>query len=215
MLNARRSQPTPLDFKYALARFSLPLASIEPHLKPPIATSKLDIVLEHLPERNVDDANANVLLGEDLSGEPDKKSKRYVPSQFPSFPSKHTYKWTEKQPARETDPRKIREQAAKEARHGEEALRHIHHVEKAAKEKSVKKAAGKDPKSQERHEMWEDTMEALMADRRHSHFAKSIVDEDEDRSMVVNSEQRYWRKGTSAKKNLPADLMDTHKGVSL
>ena len=208
MLNARRSQPTPLDFKYAFARFSLPLASIEPHLEPPVPASKLHLQLEYLPEQKLDDDSTIILLGEDLSGEPDKKSKPYVPNRFPSFPSKHTYKWSEKPPARETDPRKIREQAAKEARHGEEALRHIHNIEKAAKEKSVKKAAGKDPKSKERHEMWENTMEALMAERRHSQLRKPNEGEDEDRSMVVNSEQQYWRKGSFAKKNSPADLMD-------
>jgi transcription initiation factor TFIID subunit 8 len=204
MLNARRSLATPLDFKYALARFSLPLASIELHLKPPIPASKLHLQLENLPEQRLDADSTNVLLGEDLSGEPDKKSKPYVPKLFPSFPSKHTYKWSEKPPARETDPRKVREQAAKEARHGEEALRHIHNIEKAAKEKSVKKVASKAPKSKERHELWENMTDSFMADKRHSQLVKG--DEGEDRSMIVNSEQHYWRQGASAKKNPPADL---------
>ncbi|TVY38320.1 Transcription initiation factor TFIID subunit, partial [Lachnellula occidentalis] len=201
MHNARRSQPTPPDFEYALARFDLPLASIEPHLKPPIPKSKLVVNLDVEPaeEKSV---IAVALLGDDLSGESDKKVKPYIPKRFPSFPSKHTYKWTEKESARETDPRKIREEAAKAARQGEEALRRLVNVSKAGKEKDVKKAASKDPRSQERYELWEQTMSDLMSGKKPSGEA---VDATEDRSMIVNSDRRYYRKGAMVKRKPPTD----------
>jgi transcription initiation factor TFIID subunit 8 len=201
MLNARRSLPTPLDFKYALAEFDLPIASIEPHLRPPIPPSKLLVQLEPLPVEELPTSSAGVLLGSDLSGEPDKNEKRYIPKRFPSFPSKHTYKWTEKESARETDPRKIREEAAKAARQGEEALRRLTRVSKVGKEKDVKKAASKDPKSKERHEMWEQTMEDLLFGKQAS--TGEAAGQGDDRSMIVNAERPFFRKGAPAKRKPP------------
>lgn len=191
MLNARRPEPTPLDFEYALSKFDLPLASIRPHLRNPIPASKLYIQLESIPsEESTREREARLakLLGTELSGEPDKREKSYVPKKFIPFPSKHTYKWTEKESLRETDPRKIREEAAKSARHAEEALRRLVKVSKAGKEKDVKLAASRDPSSKERHELWERTMEDLLAGKDHAGAA------DEDQSMIVNSESQYFRK---------------------
>jgi transcription initiation factor TFIID subunit 8 len=201
MHNARRAQPTPLDFEYALSQFDLPLASIEPHLKPPIPKSKIQIHLGAEPQEAQSVVTVESLLGKDLSGASDKKVKPYIPKRFPSFPSKHTYKWTEKESARETDPRKIREEAAKAARQGEEALRRLVNVSKAGKEKDVKKAASKDPRSKERYHLWEQTMGELMAGKRPA----GGVDENEDRSMIVNSERRYYRKGALAKRKPPLE----------
>jgi hypothetical protein len=204
MLNARRSLPTPLDFKYALAEFDLPIASIEPHLHPPIPRSKILVQLEALPKKELPTSSTSILLGNDLSGEPDKKQKRYIPKRFPSFPSKHTYKWTEKESARETDPRKIREEAAKAARQGEEALRRLTRVSKVGKEKDVKKAASKDPRSKERHEMWEQTMADLLSGKQTS--TGEAASQEDDRSMMVNADRPFFRKGAPAKrKPLPTE----------
>lgn len=193
MRNARRSQATPIDFEYALAQFDLPIASIEPHLRPPVPKSKAQIHLEVQPAEAKSVVAVEALLGKELSGESEKKVKPYIPKRFPSFPSKHTYKWTERESARETDPRKIREEAAKAARQGEEALRRLVNVGKAGKEKDVKNAASRDPKSKERYHLWEKTMEGLMAGTLSG--AKK-----EDRSMIVNSDRRYYRKGALTKK---------------
>jgi hypothetical protein len=200
MRNARRSQPTPLDFEYALAQFDIPLASIEPHLRPPIPKSKLQIQLEAEEQEEQNRGIVESLLGKELSGESDKKIKPYIPKRFPSFPSKHTYKWTEKESGRETDPRKIREEVAKSARQGEEALRRLVNVGKAGKEKDVKKAAGKDPRSKARHELWEQTIGGLLAGKQ-----TAGAPEKEDQSMIVNSDQQYFRKGTVVKKKPPVD----------
>ncbi|KAK6583140.1 hypothetical protein PZA11_004216 [Diplocarpon coronariae] len=200
MLNARRSQPTPLDFTYALAEFQLPISSIEAHLKPPIPVSKLLIVLESQPEVELPTATASTdnLLGADLSGESDKNTKPYIPRRFPPFPSKHTYKWTEKESSRETNPRRIREEAAKAARQGEEALRRLTKVAKAGKEKDVKNAASKDPKSKERHEMWEKAMETLSSNKPDITIKGGV--EENDRGLIVNAARTYNRKGAPAKK---------------
>jgi transcription initiation factor TFIID subunit 8 len=203
MLHARRSLPTPLDFKYALEKFDLPIASIEPHLKPPIPLSRYLVQLEALPVEDLPTSSASILLEPELSGEPDKNEKVYIPKNFPSFPSKHTYKWTEKESARETNPRKIREEAAKAARQGEEALRRLTRVSKAGKEKDVKKVANKDPKSKERHEVWERTMDDLF-------LAKPLTGDgpgqESDQSMIVNANSPFFRKGAPAKRKPPLPI---------
>ncbi|RDL39085.1 Uncharacterized protein BP5553_03425 [Venustampulla echinocandica] len=204
MINSRRIHPMPFDFEYALSRFDLPLLSLEPHLKNPVDSSKLHIQLEADPPEAGSTVSIDALFANELSGAPEKKAKIYIPKRFPSFPSKHTYRWTEKESSRETDPRKIREEASKSARQGEEALRRFVNVSKAGKEKNVKKAASKDPKSKERHELWEKTMEDFMAGKRKSGLEKP--NENDDRSMIVNSDRVYYRKGALAKRKPPAEI---------
>jgi hypothetical protein len=207
MLNARRSQSTPLDFKYALSRFDLPISSLEPHLKPPIPASKSQVQLELEPVEEQKLGSQLLLLGEELNGESDKRAKPYIPKRFPAFPSKHTYKWTEKESERETNPRKIREEAAKVARQGEEALRRLNKFSKVGKEKDIKRTAEKDPKSKERHELWEMTMGTLLSGK--SAAPNGAPSKDKDHSLIVNSERRHFRKGVPRKKTgtLPADTV--------
>ncbi|CZT41576.1 uncharacterized protein RSE6_01331 [Rhynchosporium secalis] len=206
MLNARRSLPTPLDFKYALSEFDLPIASIEPHLRPPIPASKLLLQLEPASPVELAPASLEKLLGDALSGEAEKKVKPYIPKRFPAFPSKHTFKWTERDSGRETNPRRVREEAAKLARQSEEALRRLTKVAKAGKEKDVKKAASKDPKSKARHEMWEKTIGALSTDRVEAAVKEGL--EDNDRGLIVNADRSFHRKGTAAKKKPPLPVIE-------
>ncbi len=204
MLNARRSLPTPLDFKYALEEFDLPVASIEPHLHPPIPQSKLLIQLEALPIEDLPTSSADEPLDPQLSGERDKKDKAYIPEKFPSFPSQHTYKWTDQESARETNPRKIREEAAKAARQAEEALRRWTKETKAGKEKDVKMIASKDPKSKERHKIWEQAMaDPVLA--KHLLMDEGARQEG-DQSMIVNANSTFFRKGVAAKRKAPPTL---------
>lgn len=194
MTSSRRAEPIPSDFKYALAQFNLPISSLQPHLRPPVPKAKVDIKfhVEQFEEQKLN--SQDILLGSELSGEPDRLARAYIPTKFPSFPSKHTYKWTEIECKRETDPRKIREEAAKIARQGEEALRRLNKVSRAANERDIKKAAQKDPQSKERHKLWEQ----MMGDLSQPQNGKSA--KDEDHSLVVNSERRYFRQSTTAKK---------------
>src|ERR1700729_4100723 len=102
MLAARRSAPTPLDFEYALRREGLTANLLKPHLKPPIPADKIKPLFSIVPQEEQVYQPAAGLLGEDLNGESDKRTKAYIPKQFPSFPSKHTYKSTEVKLERET-----------------------------------------------------------------------------------------------------------------
>ncbi|KAI9055769.1 hypothetical protein LZ554_000710 [Drepanopeziza brunnea f. sp. 'monogermtubi'] len=202
MLNCRRSQPTPVDFAYALQEFDIPLSYLEPHLEPPIPESKSLVQLQPVPEEQLATATVSTeaLLGEVLSGDPDKTAKPYIPKRFPSFPSKHTYRSTLPDPARVMDPRKIREEAAKAARQGEDALRSLTRVAKAGKEKDVKNTASKDPTSKERHTMWELAMETLATNKSDIGIKDGVP--ENDRGLIVNAGRAYNRKGAPAKKKI-------------
>lgn len=200
MLNCRRAQPTPVDFEYALQQMGISLSDIEPHLDPPVAKSRLLVQLEPVPEERLATAPASTeaLLGDALSGDIEKKTKTYIPKRFPSFPSKHTYKTTLPDPARGRDARKIREEAAKAARQGEDALRRLTTVAKVGKEKGLKNAASKDPTSKERHDMWELAMETLTATQPEAAVRGPVP--ANDRGLIVNAGQAYNRKGGPARK---------------
>ncbi|KAL4995161.1 hypothetical protein BDV10DRAFT_196950 [Aspergillus recurvatus] len=125
MLSCRRLQPIPHDFEYALKRHSLPVGSLIPYLQP---TSKIEPVPTQLPSpppEEEDDFKILPSFEPELSGEDDRARSTYIPKHFPEFPSKHTYRHTPVYTERERDPRKIRERAADDGRHGEEALRKL------------------------------------------------------------------------------------------
>lgn len=105
--------------------------------------------------------------------------------------------------ARETDPRKIREEAANSARHGEEALRRLMGVSNAGTGKDMKVAASKDPITKERHDLWEDMMVSFAAEKKGASSSRSQTQEH-DRILVVNSERQYWRKGAAVKRGQPS-----------
>ena len=91
--SARRTHPIPTDFETSLKRFNLTPSALRPHLKPPVPRRKRVASWSALPIP--DDACLTLpVLGDDLSGAPDKESKQYIPKSFPSFPSLHTYKYT-------------------------------------------------------------------------------------------------------------------------
>ncbi|QSZ33376.1 hypothetical protein DSL72_002964 [Monilinia vaccinii-corymbosi] len=205
MLNARRNAPIPHDITYAFARYQIPLASLEPHLRPPISAPKLKLELEPAPEEDRTSRDIVRILGVELNGEVEKAQKPYIPKGFPAFPSKHTFKWTPKGSERVTDPRKIREEAAKNARMGEEALRRLVKVGKVGKDRDMKRMAGRDPRSKERHELWKRAMLSLAGgDKENPHGGNGKEKMGElaldERSMVVNAEKQYFRKGTPTKR---------------
>lgn len=201
---ARRNAPIPHDIAYALDRFQIPLASLEPHLKPPIAPAKLNLELAPASREDVKMKDIIKVLGVELNGEVETMQKPYIPKGFPAFPSKHTFKWTPKENERVTDPRKIREAAARNARMGEEALRRLVKVGKVGKDRVMKKTASRDPRSKERHDLWERTMLSLAgldegnaAGNRKEKMRDLALD---DRSMIVNAEKQYFRKGVATKR---------------
>jgi len=214
MLNGRRSQPTPLDYYYGLEQFDIPIASLKPHLKPPIPLAKSHIQLEPLPfiDEELEKQKfkeLTKLLGKELDGAVDKEKRSHIPKKFIPYPSKHTYKFTPRDDRRETDTRKIRETAAKEARLGEEALRRLITVGKSGKANDVKKAASKDALGKEKHEQWERVMASFASLSAEQNSRQRI--EEEDQTMIVNSESRFYRKGVASRRKpekpaIPPDL---------
>jgi len=201
MLAARRSAPTPLDFEYALRREGLTARLLKPHLKPPIDANKIKPLFIPVSQQELVHRPVAGLLGEDLNGESDKRTKGYIPKQFPSFPSKHTYKSTEVKLERETDPRKIREKATEEARHGEEALRRLVKVRKTGDQKYVRKGMENAAKPQKRHEMWEQAMEDL-ATCKPSTRSFGGGDGTDEQIILVNAEKPYRRRPAVRRKGL-------------
>ncbi|CAG8266988.1 unnamed protein product [Penicillium salamii] len=123
MLSSRRIQPIPNDFEHALKRANLDLNDLLPHLKPAPSDALAPQFLPSPPPENEITKSLPFLTA--LSSEDDRATRAYIPQHFPSFPSKHTYSASAVFIERDGDPRKIRERAAEDGRHGEEALRKL------------------------------------------------------------------------------------------
>lgn len=178
-----------------LRRYNLPISSLKPHIKHPIPKS--DVIPQYVNVEIPDkDAHTTLpLLGEELSGQPDKQAKSYIPGSFPDFPSRHTYKFTPQEDTTVRDPKKIREDAARSAQQGEEALRRLVRASKVRKQKEAKTQVESDSHGKERFRLWEITMKRLMnKDGRAEH-----ADEDEiaEHSMIVNGDALFSRREIS------------------
>lgn len=210
MLSNRRPQSTPLDFEHALYQFQLPLASLRPHLKPPVPAIRSQIQLEALPLPEPDELISTAkpltaLLGKELDGYFDKKARPYIPKKFAAFPSKHTYKWTTPNETRVRDKRMIREEFSKLSKTEEEMLRKFDKECKKGQADSLKKAADKDPRTKQKHEQWVAIIDGLS---KMKGTAAGEKDSYEDRSMIVNADSRNFRKGVSTRRKpaVPPDL---------
>jgi transcription initiation factor TFIID subunit 8 len=191
MRTARRTLPTPLDFEYAFRHEGLTARLLEPHLKPPVTPPTIRREANQVAAEVHVYQPSSKLIGDDLSGDSEKRSRAYIPKQFPSFPSKHTYKFTEVKTERETDPRKIREKATEEARHGEEALRRLVKVGKdhAGVHHDGNTLTGRHLRDQ----LWEDALRDLTLSAVQSKVS-ATKDGDEEQSVFVNAAKRYGRK---------------------
>lgn len=208
MQNARRTQPIPLDFEYALWKFDLPFASLAPHLNPPIPSNLTQIRLEAVSTSELEDLKekeklSTLILGDELNGELDKDAKLYIPKNFIPFPSKHTYKWTDIEVKPKRDRRMVREANAKEARKGEEALsRYMASIEsgKSAKGKEI----STDPQIRKSHTLWENVMTSLMSNQKSNGIVKDK--QDERKSKAVNAESQYFRHLPERRKIAEVDI---------
>ncbi|KAI9712234.1 MAG: hypothetical protein M1812_006969 [Candelaria pacifica] len=231
MLSCRRSHPTPQDFTYALAMQNLTVSSLIPHLRPKLPPDILQPSLPTQPPEEALEPPLSPMLGTALSGGDDKKQRRYIPTQFPAFPSRHTYSQTPEWTHREQDPRKIREKATEEGRMGEEALRRLASTGAA---RSSKRAVGgvrgslSGQKRREREEMWEKTIEAIMQPTVKSALPNGDTEVDlndlesdrlvalsaparnrvskADLRVLVNYERPYWRKDAQSDRTKQAPL---------
>lgn len=135
------------------------------------------------------------ILGPELSGQADKDNKPYIPTTFPEFPSKHTYKFTEQEDVNIRDSKKIREQAARTAQQGEDALRRLVRASKMRKQKEVKSLVEKDGNGKERFRLWELTMKRFMGMEGGGQHSDQV--EIADHSMIVNGDTAFSRKEVS------------------
>ncbi|KAJ3498282.1 hypothetical protein NLG97_g1249 [Lecanicillium saksenae] len=191
---SRREHPVPSDFENMLRRYNLPISSLTPHLKNPMSIDPTpSFVL-------TDDARQSEfkplpLLGAELSGQADKDAKPYIPSSFPDFPSKHTYKFTPQDDTRSRDSQKIREEAALNAQQGEDALRRLVHASKMRKQKEAKSLVERDNQGKERFRLWESTMKRFMGGNPKDGATGQV--EIADHSMIVNGDAAFSRKDVS------------------
>ena len=127
MASARRTDPIPHDWIYALAGSGLTGSSaLEPHLDTgEVPASFLQPYFDPPQPPSPAPPDLEGLLGPELSGKTEKDSKAYIPKHFPPFPSQHTYKSTPVFAQRENDPRIIREKAAEEGIQSEKSLRKL------------------------------------------------------------------------------------------
>lgn len=159
-----------------------------------------------------DEAVDAVVLRRILSDESAGQFKSHIPSNFPAYPSLHTYNSTPVFSRREEDPRKIRELAMEEGRLAEESIRRLLGAASAQMSTSLKvDGSAKKSLRAARDEIWKETMMAVGTDTMPG--TDGIVQDfkrldDEQASGVsamermhvssaVNSEKRYWRKGVS------------------
>lgn len=232
MTACRRTQPIPQDFEHALRRSFIGTDDLIPHLRSLDARAPVPTLLPSPPPEEKDPFNSFVempLLDSNLSGKDDKARSTYIPSHFPQFPSKHTYRHTPVFTEREDDPRKVRERATEEGRHGEEALRKL--ARAAYKDthtgglsKGEKRLWGRKDESME--SMFEKTVRGLAKKTRKAAADNRIMDIDSGEAQkqskavlaniemapIVNCERHFWRKTTSSgprKVEKPAETKDS------
>ncbi|KAH0538965.1 hypothetical protein FGG08_004480 [Glutinoglossum americanum] len=211
MTSSRRTQPIPPDFDFVLRKQNLSLSSLEPHLQSLVPPSISQRFLPTPPPEDPPNLPLSPVLGPVLSGAPDKQRAPYVPTHFPSFPSKHTYKTTPEFTERERDPRKVRERATEEGRLGEEALRRLLGAAGGGGHGTSDNFGLRSANRRQRDRMWERTVDALIKGVGIANLSNgesgigasqaSVVDNSlavgitQEFGVVVNSEKDYWRKG--------------------
>ncbi|KAM0451472.1 hypothetical protein ACHAPV_005456 [Trichoderma viride] len=193
-ISSRREAPIPSDFELMLRHHNLTISSLKPHIKGRLSNQDMTNRSENLI--TIDDTfNSLPLLGEELSGQPDKESKAFIPASFPGFPSTHTYRFTPQEDRRTRDSKQIREDAAKSAQLGEDALRRLVRASKMRKQKEVKSLVERDSQGKERFRLWESTMKRFMGGDRFREHADKV--EIADHSMLVNADAKFSRREIS------------------
>ncbi|KAI1428691.1 hypothetical protein F5Y12DRAFT_683274 [Xylaria sp. FL1777] len=187
---ARRSDPIPTDYEAILRYHNLPLSSLKPHLKNPVHKRFLEPTFYDPIVENTNYLQSTPpILGDELDGKYEKEERPWIPKHFPSFPSKHTYRYTPAVlPAKDT-PKK-RAEALADARKAEMALRRINRAAKITRQKELKERAQRDVLAKQRHEAWESLIQSVLPTSRTADGATEIA----DNSTIVNANAKYGRK---------------------
>ncbi|KAJ2986795.1 hypothetical protein NUW58_g4860 [Xylaria curta] len=187
---ARRSDPIPTDFDAALRYHNLPLCSLKPHLKNPVPKRLLEPAFYNpIVENTTYLESTPPVLGDELDGKYEKEERPWIPKHFPSFPSKHTYRYTPAElPAKNTEKKRIEAQA--DARKAEMALRRIDRAAKMTRQKELREVAKRNTLTKRRHETWEGLMKSLLPTSRTADGATEVA----DHSTIVNAGAKFGRK---------------------
>ncbi|KAJ4304813.1 hypothetical protein N0V90_000341 [Kalmusia sp. IMI 367209] len=166
MSSARRTEPLPHDYIYALTSNGLTGSSaLEAHFDTgELPASMLQPAFAPPEPADPPPPDLEGMLGPELSGKADKESRRYIPTHFPPFPPKHTWKATPVYATRESDPHAIREKAAKEGIEAEKSLRKLMDAKKdGIRKRQAQRAQPKrSPLAINREMLWKEAMrEAL------------------------------------------------------
>ncbi|KAK8054057.1 bromodomain associated protein [Apiospora saccharicola] len=193
---SRRHDPTPTDFEKVLRQHNLGISYLQPHLVNPVLKKKKEKLnaqfYDPTPTSKETDyfkIRSTDFLGPELDGDEERQEKRWIPQTLPSFPPKHTYRFTEAEPTI-PDPEKKRVQAAAEARKSEEALRHMERASKQSIHKETAEKAKRYKYSKERHENWEATMKAFLP----ASGTGTGTQEVADHSIVVDYNASFMRR---------------------
>jgi hypothetical protein len=196
MLSARRTAPIPTDFESAMRYLHLPWP--DDQLKPFLTQPPINPPLLPTPppedEFHREFQLPTSFLEPGIDGRADQRRDRYIPSNLPPFPSQHTYKDTPVFPAREVDPRRIRELATEEGKLGEEALRKLAGAVKAETTINAAQTAeeGDRPKGRKGSRWPEETMESMFeATMRDLLKNSSRGGERFELGPIVNYEKRF------------------------
>ncbi|KAI1331631.1 hypothetical protein F5Y16DRAFT_394918 [Xylariaceae sp. FL0255] len=206
---ARRSDPTPADFETVLRYFNIPLSTLKRHLKNPgVPEDDLTPTFYNpIKEDTTYLESSTPILGEELDGRFEKEERSWIPTHFPSFPSKHTYRWTPAEPPKQ-DNQKKKAEAQADARKGELALRRIDRAAKITRQKELRDIAKRHDLSKQRHDAWEGLMQSVLSNK--GALTNGALDtEIADHSTIVNAGAKFGRKEVprTARRN-PLDTMN-------
>lgn len=178
-----------------LRKHNIPISSLKPHLRNPVAKDKLEPkYYDPLAAETRTDyfrTTSTEFLGAELNGDADRQDKPWIPEGLPAFPSKHTFKFTPAETTVAQDPAKKRAEALADSQKGEKALRRINRATKISQQKELKEMAERSDTSKQRHENWETMMRAMMPQ---SGSATGSRQELADHSVIVDSSVRYKRR---------------------
>lgn len=156
------------------------------------------------------------ILGSELNGKDEQARRPYIAKSFPTLPSRHTWKTTPVFPARETDPRKIRERATQEGVLAEQALRKLAAARKNhAPQKRGGYAAKKSDAEVQKKKVWEDALASMVKEdqvEQRRFEERQLAEEggmevmferppdrpvdtsEIDNGLLVNYDRKNWRK---------------------
>ena len=231
MVASRRIQPIPPDFESALKYSLINVEDLSSYVKPLISVEPVQTLLLSPPPED-DVFTAASLLDSHFNGEEARVRGPYIPKHFPAFPSRHTYQHTPVFPEQEYNPRKIRERATEDGRHGEEALRRL--ARAAFKENQSTSAVHREKRlwgrnNENMESMFEKTVKSILkkaqtgtddamitdnhskGDSRHKPPQQDML-VSVHLGPVVNCERDFWRRTASAsdrKADKAADTKDS------